>query len=82
MNNTLKSRQIHPMTDTEKLTKHIEQVKSMSTLIESKSSQVSDGFPSLNVREHPSNKACAFLDLTLVSLKLIWKAISSQSQGL
>ncbi len=54
----------------------------MSTLTESKSSQVSDGLPSLNVRLHASNNAGVFLELILLSLKLMWKAMSSQSQGL
>ena len=73
----------HPYQDEKwKLTKHIEQVKSMSTLTESKSSQVSDGLSSLNVRLHASNNAGAFLELILLSLKLMWKAMSSQSQGL
>lgn len=65
-----------------KLTKHIEQVKSISTLTESKSSQVSNGLPPLQVRLQPSNNARALLDLILLSLKLRWKAISSHSQGL
>jgi hypothetical protein len=66
-----------------KLTKHTEQVRAISTLTESKSSQVSEGWPSsLHVRLHPSNKADALLDLTLLSLRLMWKAISSHSQGL
>ena len=66
-----------------KLTRHIEQVKSMSTLTESNSSQVSDGLPSsLNVRLHASKNTGAFLDLILLSLKLMWKAMSSESQGL
>lgn len=51
------------------LTKHMEQVKSRSSLTESKSSQESDGLPSLSASEHPSNNAG--LDLTLVSLKLM-----------
>lgn len=64
------------------LTKHIEQVKSISSLMmDSKISQVSDGLPSLNMRLQPSN-AGAFSDLTLLSLELMRKAISSQSQGL
>lgn len=64
------------------LTKHIEQVKSRSSLIESKSSQESEGLPSLIVREHSSKKAGGFFDLVLlVSLRLMWKAISSHSHG-
>lgn len=53
------------------LTKHIEQVKSISSLTESKSSQKRDGFPSFSMREHPSKSAGAFLELTLDSLKFM-----------
>jgi hypothetical protein len=54
------------------LTKHMEQVRSISTLTESKSSQVSDGWPSsLYVRLHPSNKADPLLDSTLLSLRFM-----------
>lgn len=41
------------------LTKHIEQVKSISSLIESKSSQESDGLPSLTTREQLLKKGMA-----------------------
>ena len=65
------------------ITKHIEQVKSISSLTESKSSQESEGLSSFNVRKHPSNNTGAFLDFdfSLDSRKLIWKAISSHSHG-
>lgn len=63
------------------LTKHIAQVKSISSLTESKSSHDRDGFPSLSTREHPSKSAAGFLELPRDSLKFIWKAMSSQSHG-
>lgn len=63
------------------LTKHIEQVKSISSLIESKSSQESDGLPSLITREQPSKRAGPFPELAFVSLILMWKAISSHNHG-
>lgn len=52
-------------------TKQIEQVKSISSLIESKSSQVRDGFPSLNMRKQPPKSARAFSFFALFSLKLM-----------
>jgi hypothetical protein len=64
--------------ENEKLTKHIEQVKSISSLAKSKIPQVSDGFPSLNIRSIPSDDdAVALSDLNLLSLILMQRAISS-----
>lgn len=68
--------------ETEALTKHIEQVKSISSLTESRSSQDRDGCPSFDMRAHPTPRSGgAFLELTFDFLRFMWKAMSSHSHG-
>lgn len=62
------------------LTKHIEQVSSMSSLMESKKEQESDGLSPSKLSENPSNSPERVL-VSLLSRKLIWKEINSQSHG-
>lgn len=63
------------------LTKHIEQVSSMLSLTESKSSKDRDGFLLSNTGENPSNGTGAVPISALDCFQFMWKAMSSYSHG-